>query len=426
MISSPRNAAGEKGPYAARRPVRANWYYGWNVAAVAILFQIVVSGTAITSFSLWVSSWTQAFHSERAPVISAMTLTLIVSGILSPTVGNLLDKRSIRLMICVGLLCFAAAFALLAVSNALWQVIACYGVLLGISTTLCGSLAAQTLMTKWFAARAGLAIGIALTGLSLGGVVMPPVLAFLLTTFGWRIAAAIIAGIGLALLPVVLLVVRNSPQEMGMVAEIGPATSPIVPTGGPPLHRVTDILLHPNFWPLVLTFVPLFAVMKGLGANFGPIAADAGISPSTAANLLVVNNLCCVVGKVVIGRIADRADSRLILLVFILITGLGFVTLMDHPNSGRMLVGSVLLGFGVACLYPMQGITIRRYFGIASFGRVLGILNLFFLLSACGGQLAALVRDRFGSYDTFLAVAAVAPLLLSLTILRLRTPREIP
>jgi hypothetical protein len=57
---------------------RPRWYHGWNVAAVAILFQTVISGAAITSFSLWVPSWIDAFHTERAPVISAMTLTLIV------------------------------------------------------------------------------------------------------------------------------------------------------------------------------------------------------------------------------------------------------------------------------------------------------------------------------------------------------------
>jgi len=323
-------------------------------------------------------------------------------------------------MVTFGLLCFAAGFFLLSVSTALWQIIAVYGVLMGISTTLCGSIVAQTLMTKWFLARTGLAIGIALTGLSLGGVVMPPLLAFLLSAIGWRSAAAVIAGIGLALIPLVLLVIRNSPGDLGLDPEREAIIAEAAPRSNPEFVSAGKLLLHPNFWPMVVTFVPLFTALKAMGANFGPITSDLGISTATAAIFLSVNNVCTIIGKIVIGRIADRSDARLILLLFVLITSAGFMLMLGHPPSTRVLLATVLLGAGSACLYPMQGILIRRYFGVIGFGRVLGTLNVFFLLSAFGGQVAGAVRDRVGNYNFFLLACAIAPLLLGLTVLRLK------
>ena len=390
---------------------RLPWFYGWNVMAVAILFQIVVSGVTIISFSFWVTPWMKAFHSGRAPIIGAMTLMLLISGLASPTIGALLDKKSIRILISGGLVCFATGFGLISVATALWQVVLAYGVLMGVATTLSGSVAATILMSKWFRARSGLATALALTGLSIGGVVMPPLITALIAAFGWRTAAVIIGLIGLAIIPIVLLVVGNSPEALGLEPEPeGPHAAKTL-LQGDTAWTTRQILLNPNFWPLVLAFVPLFMAIKAYAANVGPLLADVGIPAAMAAVASSVNNATTVVGKAVIGPLSDRFDPRLLFLGVVAITSGGFLLMMGHASLGRILLANVLLGCGGAGIYPMQGILIRRYFGVVSFGRVIGLLNLFFLFAAFGGQWAGAARDRFGSYAIYLALAAGAPLL---------------
>jgi predicted MFS family arabinose efflux permease len=407
-------------PPASIRPAPASmwrlpWFYGWNIVAVAILAQVLVSGVTLISFSLWVHDWMTTFHVQRAPIMRAMTVTLIVSGLAAPYIGHLFDRAPFRVLMSIGLGLFATGFALVSISTALWQVVLAYGLCLGAASALSGSVAAQVLASKWFRARAGLAIGIALTGLSLGGVLMPPLLAALMAAFGWREAALIIGALGLAVIPVILLVIRNRPEDLGLQPE---AEGKIPPPETS--WTVRQILLNPNFWLLVAAFVPFFTALKAIAANFEPLAADLGVTASTAALLISANNAFTIVGKVVIGRLSDLFDPRIVLAALIAMGGAGFLLMLGHAGFDRLIIGNCLLGLGSAGVYPMQGILIRRYFGLVSFGRVIGLLNLFFLLSAFGGQWAGASRDRSGDYNLFLLAAGVAPVLCGLAVLLMR------
>ena len=413
--------AEQKPEAAAPRPpaFAPPWFYGWNIVVIGILSQVLVSGMALTSFSLWVPAWMTEYHAQRAPIIGAMTLTLLIAGLSAPLIGQLFDRWPSRRLFSIGLGLFALGFFLIANSKVLWEVVWGYGLCMGSATTLSGSVATQALTSRWFRKRLGLALGLAMTGFSVGGITMPPLLAWLLTAFGWRQAALIIGCLGLALIPFVLLIVRNRPEDMGLEPEVGSSYPQPSRT-----WTARQVLTNRNFWPLVLAFTPVFIALKGMAANFGPLASDLGVPVSIAAVIIAANNACTIPTKVLLGRLADIADPRLVLVALNILVGIGLLLMMGHASLTRLIIGNIVLGLGSAGAYPMQGILIRRYFGVTSFGRVIGLLNMFFLVSGFAGQWAGFSRDHSGAYDHFLLLAGIAPIFGGLFVLRMRTSAQ--
>ena len=137
-------------------------YYGWYVVAVAMLFQAVTFGLGSYAFTFWVEHWMREFGAGRGDVMWATTVFTIALGVMGPAAGWAFDRVSMRVLICLGGVAYAAGLALISVSTALWQIVAIYAVLLGLGFTLAGSLGGQALAAKWFRGKRGLAIGIVL------------------------------------------------------------------------------------------------------------------------------------------------------------------------------------------------------------------------------------------------------------------------
>ena len=161
------------------------WFYGWNVIAVALFFQGVTSGAALGSFTLFVLPWMNEFGGSRGEILMVSFATTIGMAAVTPFVGRLLDTRSIRVLVCVGVLLFGAGFALLGLTTELWQVFVVYGGIVSVGLSLAGPVTAQTLAARWFRARRGLAIGWAVLGSNIGGFALPPVVIFLMRELGW-------------------------------------------------------------------------------------------------------------------------------------------------------------------------------------------------------------------------------------------------
>ncbi|MDX1580271.1 MAG: MFS transporter, partial [Alphaproteobacteria bacterium] len=197
------------------------WYYGWNIVAVGMLFQAVIFGLIFYTYTFWAEAWMGDFGIERSEVMMPFFIATLAMGIvISPFAGRLMDTRSIRHLIIIGLFCIALGFFLIAQATALWQIIAIYATLVPIGVVLAGPLPAQTLVSRWFGKRRGLALGIVTTGTSVGGMTIPLLVSNTVVDFGWRAIHEFIAlGIALTLPIIVWFVVRNHPGDMGLQAE---------------------------------------------------------------------------------------------------------------------------------------------------------------------------------------------------------------
>lgn len=399
------------------------WYYGWNIVAIAILFQMIVFGSIIGSFSFLVPGWMSEFHVQRAPIMVAVALVQVMAALLAPVAGRLMDNWYLSGVVAIGMAFFAIGFVLLSFVREPWQITAIYTLVLGPAFAFTGSVVAQTLAAKWFRARRGLAIGIALTGTAGGSVVMPPLIVTLLSTFGWRGTVPIVAAMGVALMPIIFIVIRNSPDSIGIDPE--PEGAPDRETSSTEDLQWTtkDVLSNRNFRAIVGAFLPFYTATMAFVTNFRPLTLDLHLGAKMAGFAFAMASMGTVLGKILVGRLSDLHNPKILLFAGVTLFSISLLLMTGGAGPVRFSIACTLSGFGTAVLYTMQGAIIARYFGTTSFGRALGLLSFVFVLAALGGPLAGLIRDRLGSYDQFLFGAAIVQPLLALLIFRLK-PNE--
>lgn len=398
------------------------WYYGWSVLAVGVAFQAILFGFTVNSFTLWVTEWVDDFGAPRGDLILSVTILGIVQGILAPFAGKAMDRTSIRVLVTAGAVVTVIGLALISQINAVWQIVAVYATLIAVGTLLAGPLAAQTLAAKWFRGRRGFAVGISTIGTSIGGFVMPPLVTLLFLEVGWRDAHLILAAIALvAIVPLVWLIVRNNPEELGVEPDPETEVSAArIAAREFPDWTTWTILRERNFWIMILAFVPMATALGSVQHNLSPIASDSGIAPQGASYLVSVMLGCAAVSKLFFGLVTDRWDLRGLFWLANLSIGAAIFLFMLQPSYAVMLVASALLGLGAGGFLPLLAAVVSSRFGPRSFGRVMGLVGPFALLGSFGPLLAGGLRDNLGSYEVALQITLVilAPAVLAMLLLR--------
>lgn len=400
---------------------RTPWFYGWTIVGVCVVFQILTIGM-YAAFSFFVRPWTEEFHASRADILWAIALAHVGKMIGGMVFGPMMDRFPIRNIIAAGLGAMALGFAALPFATAVAQVTAIFALSAGLGMSMAGPLAGQTLAAKWFRARRGLALGIVPLGSLLSGFVLVPITIALMQNFGWRGTFFAFAAMFAVMIPVVLLLVCNSPEDAGVAPERegpdAPAAS-AAPTGRG--LTIGAILSDRNFWIAGLAFFGPSFTIGALISNLEPLAHDLGFATSSAGIVAQLISILGVVG-ILWGRLSDRFDHRALVLCSICLQVVGYVMILREPSYIRLLLGAALIASGMSGFYPLLSSIIGRCFGPQNFGRVLGYVLTFYVTGAVASPLAGWVRDRFGTYDPFFITTTVVIGLFGSLIVLLRRP----
>jgi MFS family permease len=374
-----------------------NWYYGWNVIGITLLFQSLCIGMHYYCFTLWVVPWSQEFGAVRSHIMLAIVASQVISGLLSPFAGRALDRLPSHWLICGGALTFSLGLVLIALAQAVWQIIAVYLLVLPLGLVLTGAMAAQTLATRWFTKDRGLAIACATLGTSLGGFLMPPLAALLMDHFGWRATFIALAAISaIVVTPIAWRILqRRPPHEEATLLEY----SLNQPTEKPAALSTAEILRSPDFRIIVLSFMPLLLTFNAIQMNLGAYAQDIGVTQQQTAFLVAQLSVLMLIGKILFGKLSDRLDQRV--LLWSVVAGMIVSILCISAASSYVLlsIGTAILGFVYAGYLPLLGATIASRFDTRAFGQVMGLSGTFLAIGAAGSVIAASLRDVGGSYS---------------------------
>jgi MFS family permease len=399
-------------------------YYGWWLVAMATAIYAIVAGATAGAFGVFVVPVSAELHLSRAEMNTALIFQHIGNAALAPLIGRMLDRVPSRPVMIVSALVFAASFILLGQSHRLWLSAAVIAVGIPIAYLGAGSLTNTVLIARWFKARRGRAMLLAGTGMSLGAMVAPPLVALLVGSQGWR-AALVIMGVGLgAVLLAFGLVVRERPGP-GDVEIADAAAKPADPEG-PPI-RIGTLLRTSDFWLMGVSGAIAMSVSQGLSVSFIPLGHDVGMSSLQAASLLSLLGAGAVAGGLAFSIVADRLDRTQLLAGLFLAEGLVNAALYADKGYATLLVCAgaqgVLIGTTVHAFYAL----LADRFGAVSFGTVRGAT--FFLFGVFGMvfvRFAGEVYDRTHSYDlmfaAFLAAQVGAAILMLATRLKRRRP----
>jgi MFS family permease len=369
------------------------------VLLACALYPIFGTGFFLYSFPLWVVPWTVDFHMARATVMSAFAAAAIVTTLVTPVVGRLLDTLSPRLTAIGGALMMGAGLWLASAARSFWLVAVPYATLVAVGAAAAGMLPAQTVALRKFPEKAGRNTGLILLGLSLGGALLPLVLAPAIARFGWRTAMAL-SGVTIVSVIVPLAWFFLDGQWAPRVA-VGTGE------GGFPQQALTTKAIFSNgdLWRILAGFLPLTFVNAALQPNVVAIGVDSGISPATAAYLVSILAVSAAVGAPIVGSLADRIDLRLVYAGLSAVIASALLVLVATP---RLLFPAVaVIGLAGGGGLPLLGVLIVRRFGLVNLPRVQGLIVPLLIPAYAAPALAGWIHDRTGSYSNAFVLLAL-------------------
>ncbi|MET1066103.1 MAG: MFS transporter [Arthrobacter sp.] len=388
----------------------------WIVAAVAFLALVGAAGFRAAPGVLMVPLQTE-FGWSTTVLSAAVSINLVLFGLTAPFAAALMERFGIRAVTAVALLLIAAGSALTVLVTQSWQILLTWGLLIGLGTGSMALVFAATIANTWFAKRRGLVIGVLTAGSAAGQLVFLPFIALLAQDPGWRQASLLIAAGALAVVPLVLKFLKNSPAEAGVLpygAEAQPESPQTPGTGAAGANedrrnaavRALQVLKRASkvrtFWALVAGFAICGATTNGLiGTHFIPSAHDHGMSATTAAGLLAVVGIFDIIGTIASGWLTDRYNPRILLAVYYQFRGIGLLVLpllLSATVQPSMIVFVVIYGLDWVATVPPTAAICRQIFG-ADGSVVFGWVFAAHQLGAAAAALAAgAVRDATGHY----------------------------
>lgn len=377
-------------------------------------------GVVVYCFTLFSLPWLDEFGASRRDVMITISCLQIGMGVISPLVGRALDKFPIRNVVLLGLLALVLGLWFAQQATQLWQLWLVYATLMPLATSMMGTLAAQTLVTKWFVGNRGLALGLSAMGTNIGGMVFPLMVAGWLLEMGWRETFTQLALISLVLVvPLTLLVLRRQPATV-VLASGGDAPAGQGDVQLPRHWSAKEILTTSLFWLPFLALVPLNMTFGALQFNLANFARDAGLDDTVAAQLVTVGSLCMLFGKLFFGTMGDRLDHRVLFWIANAVMAMALLIILHADSQAILVLGVACMGLAGGGILPLMGVIFSTRFGAASFGRVMGFVMVSVTLGALAPVAAGWVYDATGSYD--LSLWALLVLIVPAVIAMVRLP----
>ncbi|MGV0849662.1 MFS transporter [Mycolicibacterium phlei] len=379
-------------------------HWAWVVAAVSFVAILGAAGFRAVP-GVMMTPLHDEFGWSHGVIGLAMSVNMTLFGVTAPFAAALMDRFGVRPVLTVALALIAAGSALSVLMTTSWQLVVLWGVLVGVGTGSISMGFVATIATRWFEARRGLVTGLLTAAGSTGQLIFLPLVADVTTRHGWRWASLIVAAAALSVVPLVLVFLRNYPQDKGLAPYGAAAVQPPAPASG--FRAAFDGLRTgvrvPAFWLLAASFAVCGMTANGLiGTHFIPAAHDHGMPATVAAGLLATVGILDVAGTVISGWLTDRVDPRLLLVVYYTGRGLSLALLpaLLSPSAEPSTWAFVIFyGLDWVATVPPTIMLCRLYFGASApvvFGWVFASHQIGAAVAAAG---AGWLRDVQGTYD---------------------------
>nr|WP_225890958.1 MFS transporter [Streptomyces dioscori] len=434
-MRDPEAGSQDPGTGGVGRRRRTRVHRAWFVAAVT--FVTIIGAAAFRSLpGLLIDPLHDEFDWSRGTIGLAVSVNLALYGLTAPFAAALMDRFGIRRVVALALVVIAVGSGATVWMTEAWQLLLCWGLLVGLGSGSMALAFAATVTNRWFTERRGLVTGILTAASASGQLIFLPVLSWIVSEHSWRPAAVTVALAALAVVPFVWLLLRDHPADVGLkpygATEFVEKPPPVPGAARRALNVLFSAARTGPFWLLAGTFAICGASTNGLiQTHFVPAAHDHGMPITAAASLLAVIGVFDVVGTIASGWFTDRFDPRRLLAVYYALRGVSllFLPLLLGPSvHPPMVFFIVFYGLDWVATVPPTIALCRDRFGDDSaivFGWVLASHQVGAALVAFLGGVA---RDAFGSYNVMWyasgALCAVAAL-MALVIRRGVVPGEV-
>jgi sugar phosphate permease len=422
-----------------QRLAHGRLHYAWLVAGLTFLTLLAAAGVRST-VGVLIVPLEQEFGWTRATISAAISVNLILYGFIGPFAAAIIDRIGVRRTMAGALAVVALGVIATRWMTEPWHLVLLWGVVVGGGTGMTALVLGAMVANRWFAERRGLVMGVLTASTATGQLVFLPALASLVTTYGWRVAVLAIAGFGLLVAPLIGLIMRDRPSDVGLLPYGATTPEPTPPraAGNPfvvPLEALWRGFQSRDFWLLFMSFFICGASTNGLiGTHLIAACFDHGIPEVHAAGLLAMMGVFDFIGTTLSGWLSDRWSNRWLLFWYYGLRGISLIFLpyaLDASFLGLSLF-AVFYGLDwIATVPPTVRLTTNA-FGKEQVGLMFGWIVAGHQLGAAFASLGAgVLRTELDTYlqafmisGSLCAIAAVMSLYVGRRAPGKRAPLE--
>ncbi len=407
----------------SRMAVKPGIYYGWWIVGVSLVILFISLGLGYYAFGVFIKPLVTDFGCGRAVISGAMSASLLAWGLACPFIGRWTDRFGPRRVIVAGAVGMGASFCMLSLVSAVWQLYALY-ICVGITSATCSEIPVSVVISNWFDKKRGLAMGLASTGIGVGGMFLVPAVNWAILAFDWRTAFLVMGILSLVVIvPSAALVVRTGPRKDRPSPYIEMARGSVAGKGQARTAGTTQGIRE--LWLLGIAFcLASFGILAVLNHEV-PFISDMGISAETAATALGLTAGIGVLGKLGFGYLADRFSARKVTLLSVALQALGVFILMQSRGMGMVWAFVIVFAVSMGGMNTLRPLVVGELFGTASFGRTFGVGEFVRRVgSAAGRRVAGYIYDVTGSYSVAFIIIIVTYLAGMGMLFAVRPARE--
>ncbi|MBW2942214.1 MFS transporter [Zhongshania aquimaris] len=374
-------------------------FLGWRMAGIGFFSQNLSISATFGVYSLFFIPLMNEFSASRSVISSGIAILTLIMGLMSPLVGGLLDRFSIRKIMLIGATLLGVGFITASQSQSVYVFLAVYALLIAPGLTMAGPLSVATLTSNWFDHKRGLVIG--LVNVPLFNVCMPILVAMLIIQYGWRVTFICIGMLFLLLIPLLTRIVSRPSDVNQLPYGASPENHDTAATSTISTYLTKkDLIRIPSYWLHIIAFGLITSGGIVFITHIIPFSTDYGISESQASLLLSINGISGMVGAILFGWLADKFKPNYSLALAAFIQVILWASLTLRPPFE--LLSLIVLGIGLSGggALPAFYSLIASKFGTPSFGTAIGLASILVLPLNFGSPiLSGFLFDQTGSYD---------------------------
>lgn len=352
---------------------RRSLFFGWYLIAYLLFLQVLTVGFLFYGFGVLLDPVAATLHLSRGETSYGFSLFTFGVAVWSPLMGILVERYGARLPMLSGLVILPAGLLALGYVTSATAYYAVMGLWLSLGVTAAAGVPAQTLVVNWFRRHRGMALSLTSAGVSLGGLLMAPLVGWLIPLVGWTRAILLPAALLALALPVGLRLVRNRPEDLGLFRD-GDAHDFAEPAALLRPLSWRDMIGDKRFRIVAVAYGIALACMTSVMVNLVSYWTDLGLSHQWATVAFALLAGVGMVGKPFFGRLADRIDARVgAMASFALL--LGGTLLLLVPTPWIVVPFVIVFGLGIGGAVPMQGAINGALYGRKQFARIAGVLT---------------------------------------------------
>jgi len=356
-------------------------YYGWKIVAAILVLLTFTSGLSFYNHAIYLNALATKPAFDVSSASTAVSIFFLTGGVMGLWVAKWVQDYDPRICITAGAIISFVSLVALAYVSTVWQLFLVYA-LFGTGFSASSLIPATTLVTKWFQRRRAMALSVASTGLSLGGVILTPLSVLMVESLGFEIAVQLIGVMFLfGVVPVAWLYLRVSPESMGQhIDGVKPEQTADNVTSGTPEIVEDGITFREArrgrfFWGVSCAYIFLMAAQVGGIAHQYGLARELLTEAQTAIAVAILP-VFSIIGRLIGGWIVDQMSIRTFAIAMMLLQVLSLSILSGGFSIWTLYFGLAAFGTTVGNLLMLQPLLIAEAFGVKDYARIFSVSNL--------------------------------------------------